>query len=104
MNDAARQKVLGLIGLGVRGRLVVTGIQQVKEAARRGKLFLAVIAPDASQNSLDRVLPILKARHIRVIEGLTSKELGAATGRDVAGAVGVVDRALASGIAGAAEG
>ena len=98
MEDAARQKVLGLVGLGVRGRLVVVGIEQVKAAAKKGKLFLALVAPDISKNSLDRVMPLLTARRVRVLEGLSAKELGAATGRDTTGAVGVVDRALAGGI------
>jgi len=64
----------------MNGRLVVVGVQLVRDAAQRGKLKLAVIAPDASHNSLDKVVPMLRAKHIRMIEGPSAAELGAAVG------------------------
>ena len=33
-----------LLGLGLRGRLVVVGVNQVRDAAMRGTLVLAVVA------------------------------------------------------------
>ena len=92
------RKLLGLIGLGVRGRGAVVGVQQVREAARRGKLQLAIAAPDASSNSLDKVLPLLRARGIDVLSGPSAAELGSAVGRDSTAVVGIVDRGLAKGI------
>jgi ribosomal protein L7Ae-like RNA K-turn-binding protein len=92
------RKLLGLIGLGVRGRGAVVGVQQVREAARRGKLQLAIAAPDASSNSLDKVLPLLRARGIDVLAGPSAVELGAAVGRESTAVVGIVDRGLAKGI------
>jgi ribosomal protein L7Ae-like RNA K-turn-binding protein len=80
------------------GRLVVVGVQLVRDAAQRGKLKLAVIAPDASHNSLDKVVPMLRAKRIRMIEGPSAVELGAAVGRESTAAVGVVDLQLARGI------
>ena len=53
MDAAARRKVLGLVGLGIRGRRAVVGVQLVRDAARRGKLKLALVASDASQKSMD---------------------------------------------------
>jgi ribosomal protein L7Ae-like RNA K-turn-binding protein len=98
MDDVPRRKLLGLLGLGVRGRTAVVGIEQVRNAAQRGKLALAVVAPDASENSRDKVLPLLRARRIRIIEGPTAEELGNAVGRQSTAAVGVVDHNLARGI------
>ena len=98
MNPATSRKLLRLLGIGMNGRLVVVGVQQVRDAAQRGKLKLAVIAPDASRNSLDKVVPMLQAKRIRVIEGPTAAELGAAFGRESTAAVGVVDLQLARGI------
>ena len=98
MDDAARRKLLGLIGLGARGRMVVVGVERVREAALRGKLALAVVAPDASRHSLDKVVPLLTARHVRLIRGPSATELGAVVGRESTAAVGVVDRQLANGI------
>ena len=99
MNDAVRErKLLGLIGLGVRGRGAVVGVEQVRSAAQRGTLALAVMAPDASAHSRKKVLPMLRAKGIFVVEGPAAATLGAAVGRESAAAVGIVDRDLARGI------
>ncbi len=99
MTDALRQrKLLGLIGLGVRGRGAVVGVEQVRMAAQRGRLALAVVAPDASAHSRKKVLPLLRAKGIWVVEGPPAATLGAAVGRDSAAAVGIVDHDLARGI------
>ncbi|HEX9085706.1 MAG TPA: hypothetical protein VF836_13285, partial [Gemmatimonadaceae bacterium] len=82
MDAVEQRKLLGLIGLGIRGRGAIVGVQQVREAAKRGKLLLAIAAPDASSNSLDKVLPLLRARGITVLAGPAAAELGAAVGRE----------------------
>ena len=104
MDAAARRRILGLVGLGVRGRLAVVGVQQVREAANRGKLRVALVAMDASKNSLDKVLPLLAARRVRVIDAIGAAELGAAVGRETTAAVGVLDANLARGIRSIVEG
>lgn len=98
MDAHQQRKLLGLIGLGVRGRGAVVGVERVRDAAKRGKLHLAIAAPDASSNSLDKVVPLLKAKGISVLAGPSAAELGAATGREVATVVGIVDKGLAKGI------
>jgi ribosomal protein L7Ae-like RNA K-turn-binding protein len=91
-------KLLRLVGLGVRGRGAIVGVEQVREAARRGKLHLAVAAGDAARNSMDKVAPLLKARGIAMITGPSAAELGAAVGREKTAMVGIVDSRLADGI------
>ncbi|HEY9449990.1 MAG TPA: ribosomal L7Ae/L30e/S12e/Gadd45 family protein [Gemmatimonadaceae bacterium] len=98
MNPATERKLLGLLGLGLRARTAVVGVEQVRSAAKKGRLRLAVVAPDASQNSLDKVLPLLRAKRVRVIEGPSASVLGAAVGRNATAAVGIVDHDLARGI------
>ena len=98
MNEMDAQRLMRLIGLGVRSRGVVVGVEQVREAAKKGKLALAIVAPDASRHSLEKVLPLLEARHIRFVEAPSAAVLGAAVGREQTAAVGVVDRMLAKGI------
>ena len=73
-------------------------MDRVREAAKSGKLSLAVVAMDASKNSLDKVLPLLNARRISLIEVPSAAELGAAVGRDQTATVGVLDPQLAKGI------
>ena len=78
--------------MGVRSRGAVVGVNQVREAAKRNKLAFAVVATDASENSLDKVVPLLNARRVRFIEVPSASELGAAVGRDQTAVVGIVDR------------
>jgi len=98
MDDASRDRVLRLLGLGVRARGAVVGVEQVRTAAQRGLLALAVVAPDASRHSLDKVLPLLKAKRVTVVQGPGADELGRAVGRESTAAIGVTDRNLARGI------
>jgi ribosomal protein L7Ae-like RNA K-turn-binding protein len=94
----AAVKLLRLVGLGVRGRGAIVGVEQVREAARRGKLHLAIAASDASENSMNKVAPLLKARGIAMVTGPSATELGAAVGREKTAMVGIVDQRLAAGI------
>ena len=98
MNEAAERRVLGLVGLGLLARNAVVGVEQVRMAARKGNLVLAVVAPDASPHSLKKLLPLLKATGIQVVQGPGAATLGAAAGRDSTAAVGIIDRSLARGI------
>jgi ribosomal protein L7Ae-like RNA K-turn-binding protein len=98
MDAATERRLLGLLGLGVRSRGAVVGVEQVRDAARRGKLKIAVVAPDASRHSHDKVVPLLRARHVRMVEGPAASVLGAAVGRETTAVVGVVDGQLARGI------
>lgn len=104
LDDAQRRKVLGLVGLGMRGRLVVVGAEQVRLAAMKGTLQMAIVAADVSRHSLDKVVPVLKARRVQVVEWPSAAELGGAVGRETTAAVGIVDQALARGIRGAVAG
>src|SRR5215216_8180280 len=87
-----------LLGLGVRGRGAVVGVQQVRELAKKNKVAFAVVASDASVNSLEKVVPLLNARRVRFVEVPSAAELGAAVGREQTAVVGIIDRQLAAGV------
>jgi ribosomal protein L7Ae-like RNA K-turn-binding protein len=103
MHAAAQQQLFRLLGLGVRGRGAVVGVKQVREAARKNTVHLAIVAQDASPNSLEKIVPLLNARRVRFIEVSSAAELGAAVGRDHTAVVGIVDRQLAAGARRVAE-
>jgi ribosomal protein L7Ae-like RNA K-turn-binding protein len=98
MNTVQRQKVMRLLGLGVRSRGVIVGVKQVREAARSNKVHYAIVASDASENSRDKIAPLLNARRVRFIEVPSAVELGAAVGREQTAVIGIVDRQLAAGV------
>ena len=98
MDRALAERVLRLVGLGVRSRGAVVGVEQVREAARKGKLALALVAADASQHSVAKVRPLLDALRVRVVEIDSAVALGEAAGKAQTAAIGIVDRQLAKGI------
>ena len=98
MSATVRAKLLRLIGLGVRGRGAVVGVENVREGAKRNKVAYAIVAVDASKHSLDKVVPLLNARRVRFVEVPSAAELGNAVGRETTAVVGIVDRQLAKGI------
>jgi ribosomal protein L7Ae-like RNA K-turn-binding protein len=101
--SAAEAKMLRLVGLGVRSGGVVVGVEMVRAAAKKGTLALAIVAPDASRHSREKVLPLLAAKGVQVIEGPSAAVLGAAADRETTAVVGVIDRNLAKGISEIAE-
>jgi ribosomal protein L7Ae-like RNA K-turn-binding protein len=103
LNDEVARRVLRLVGLGVRSRGAVVGVDQVREAAKKGKVELAVVAADASQHSLSKVVPLLEARRVRIVHAPSASRLGEAVGREQTAAVGIVNRELARGIRDALE-
>lgn len=90
--------LLRLLGLGVRGRLVVVGVDQTRKAALNGTLALAVVAADVSSNSRDKIVPLLMAKGIKMIETPSGATLGGAVGRETTAVVGVLDEKLAHGL------
>ena len=98
MNADVRQRVLRLLGLGMRGRGVLVGVSQVREAAKRDKIFFAVVASDVSSNSFDKFVPLLSVRRSKFVEVPSAAELGAAVGRVETAVVGIVDQQLAAGV------
>jgi ribosomal protein L7Ae-like RNA K-turn-binding protein len=98
VDAATERRVLGLLGLGVRARNVVVGTEQVRMAARKGRLALAVVAPDASPNSLKKLLPLLQALRVRVVQGPGAEALGSVAGRQSSAAIGIIDASLARGV------
>jgi len=98
VDDAVTKQVLRLVGLGVRSRGAVVGVERVREAVRRDKVALAIVAADSSKHSLSKVVPLLAARRVRVVSIAKSTELGQAAGREQTAVIGIVDRQLAQGI------
>ena len=98
MDAEVARRVLRLVGLGVRSRGAIVGVEQVREGVKKGKVALAVVASDASKNSLDKVVPLLEARGVRIVSAPSAEALGQAVGRQQTAVVGIVDRELARGI------
>lgn len=98
MDEVRQRKVLGLLGLGMRGRLAVVGVDRVREAVKGGRVRVAVVAKDASPNARQKVDGLLVGRRVPTLEVESAEELGRIAGKQSAAVVGVVDDKLAAGL------
>jgi ribosomal protein L7Ae-like RNA K-turn-binding protein len=98
VNEVRERKILRLAGLGVRARNAVVGVEQVRRAAERGRVRLGLVAVDASANSRDKILPLLVARGVEVIEMPSASRLGGIAGKASTTAIGILDARLARGM------
>ena len=97
--------MLGLVGLGVRGRTVVVGVGTGAGGRRRRARCIWRSSRTDVSPPFARQGGAAPAGHggYEVIEWPSAAELGAAVGRETTAAVGIVDQALARGIRGARE-
>jgi ribosomal protein L7Ae-like RNA K-turn-binding protein len=98
MDERIAKRVLGLVGLGIRARTAVVGVDKARDAARKGTLVMALVADDAAANSLNKILPLLRAKNVSVLAGFSAEALGGIAGRDTTAAIGILDPRLAEGI------
>ncbi|MDP2471651.1 MAG: L7Ae/L30e/S12e/Gadd45 family ribosomal protein [Candidatus Palauibacterales bacterium] len=93
------REALQLVGLARRAGRVAVGTRSVREAARRGKLSIVIVAEDATQNSLARLGTLVRDPGLPVVRCGDRSGLGRAVGRSEAVVVGVSDPGLAERIA-----
>jgi ribosomal protein L7Ae-like RNA K-turn-binding protein len=93
---AAPDAALRLLGIAARAGAVVTGTERVRMAARGGEVRFAIVAGDASDNSREKLLPLLTALGVPLIVAYDRDALGIALGRGGLSAVGVTDTKLAN--------
>ncbi len=90
--------LLGLIGLGYRGRRIVVGVEGVRKELQAGKCWCVVVAEDASPRAIDKVVRLATAKGVPLLPGPSAAAIGAQLGKPPVMAVGVRDRALAGGM------
>ncbi len=97
------ERLLRLLGLGFRARSVVIGVDAVRSGLQAGQFCSVVVAADASPRAQDKVVRLAVGKGIPVLAGPTADAIGQRLGRPPVMVAGVVDRALALGLADAAR-
>ena len=90
--------LLGLLGLGYRGRRIVVGVDAVRKELQAGSCWCVVLAADASPRAIDKVVRLAGAKGVPLLPGPSAAAIGAQLGKPPVMAVGVRDRALARGM------
>jgi ribosomal protein L7Ae-like RNA K-turn-binding protein len=83
------------LGLAARAGALLPGTERVREAARGGFLRFAIVAKDTSDNSNDKLLPLLAKRGVPHVVAFTRAELGVAVGQAPLSAVGITAESFA---------
>lgn len=94
----AGERLLGLLGLGLRGRRVVIGVDAARAVLQRGDAHAVIVARDLSDRARQKVLRLAAGTGVPLIEGPESAVLGARLGRPPVMVVAVRDRSLGAGI------
>ncbi len=85
-----------MLGLAARAGAVIPGTERVREAARSGSLHFVLVASDLSDNSRDKLLPLLESRQVPYAIVSDRDALGGAVGRAPLCALGITERKLAA--------
>jgi ribosomal protein L7Ae-like RNA K-turn-binding protein len=96
--------VLRLLGLGFRARKVVIGVDRVRAGLQAGTVACVVVASDASPRAEEKVVRLAAGKGVPLLPGPTAEAIGARLGRPGIMVAGVLDRALAQGLAEASRG
>ena len=91
----AERPDLRLLGLAARAGALVYGTDLVRRAVRAGRIRLAIVASDISENTGEKLRPLLESRGVAVVDGPDRGALGALVGRGPLSVVGVTDAQLA---------
>jgi ribosomal protein L7Ae-like RNA K-turn-binding protein len=90
--------LLGLLGLGYRAGRIVIGVDAVRKELQAGKCWCVVVAEDASPRAMEKVVRLANGKGVPLLPGPRAAAIGAQLGKPPVMAVGVRDRALASGM------
>jgi ribosomal protein L7Ae-like RNA K-turn-binding protein len=102
--DPRVERLLRLLGLGFRARQVVIGVDQVRAELKAGRVACVVVAADVSPRAAEKVVRLAVGKGVPLLPGPSAEAIGARLGRQGIMVAGVLDRALAQGLAEAAPG
>ena len=88
-------RICGYLGLGARGRNLVSGEFSVEKAVRSGKAHLVLLAGDASDNTVKQFENLCSHYGIPCARFGTREILGRAVGKDFRASAAVTDEKLA---------
>ncbi|NLJ75550.1 MAG: 50S ribosomal protein L7ae [Firmicutes bacterium] len=89
-------KVYSFLGFAQRAGKLVSGEQAVEGGVRRGRMFLIVIASDASDNTRTKFVSLAHNYNVKCHIYGTKDQLGLAIGKSQRAVIGIADRNFAN--------
>ncbi len=101
LRSGSEKKLCGLLGFAARARKLICGADLCRDSIRRGQLPLALIASDASENTVKRITDACRYYdtdmcHLPIPSSVLSKQIGKTASIAV---IGVTDMNFVKGIA-----
>lgn len=93
-----QDRVLSLIGLGAKAGKVVSGEFSVEKAIKANKVFLVIVAEDASMNTKKLFKNKCEYYHVPVYFYSTKEELGHCIGKEYRSSVAFTDKGFGNAI------
>lgn len=92
------KKADSLISLSKKAFKMVSGEAQVEEAIRGDKVFLVIMAEDASKNTVKKFNNMCTFRNVPLRVYSTKAHLGSLIGKEIRATIGIVDEGFADSI------
>lgn len=93
-----KDKVLNYLGLAARGRMLAIGYNTCMFMMGKRKVKLVVLASDLAENSMKKMLSLVKRNNVPYIVYGTKEVLSQRTGKEDSGIFGITDENLAKAI------
>ena len=84
-------KILGLIGLSARARKVSFGSDSVEDKIKKRKIFIIIVADDASERTKNKFIELGKKYNVPVIIFETIDKLSKSIGKSNKAVLGIED-------------
>jgi ribosomal protein L7Ae-like RNA K-turn-binding protein len=90
-----KQKIFDFIGLLKRGRNIVSGEDTVERLTKSNKIFMVIIAEDASHSTKKKFLDLCSHRDIPIVIWGTKEDIGKHIGCELRVALGITNKSAA---------
>lgn len=92
----SNKKILGLIGFAAKARKICFGADSVEQQVKKKKVYLVLVARDASERTKDKFKKLCKEYDIKIIIDGEIQMLSKAIGKSNKAIIGIEERNLAS--------
>lgn len=88
-------KVYSFLGLATKAGKVVSGDETCERAIKSGKVFLAIVAQDASENTIKKFSDMCSYRRVEFRQFGEKESLGRYTGKEIRAVICVLEQGFA---------
>lgn len=89
------ERIYSFLGLATKAGKLISGDETTERALKSGKVYLVIIAEDASDNTKKKFKDMCSYREIEILYFGEKEKLGKYTGKKIRSVVAIIDRGFA---------